>query len=263
MTSRLSQAAVDKAAEALLEARRSVRVIDGLPADARPRSLEDAYRIQDRLAEKLGRPVGGWFSGGTNPVIQRRLGLDGPYWARLFGDLIRPSPAEVSAGDFPPIVLECEFVFVLARDLPVRETPYTREEVADAAGAVHPAIELVAGHLKDWADQDIHSVIADNGTDGALFYGAGHLPDAFDLSTIAVTLFLNGNRVQTGSGQSVLGHPLNALTWLVNARVARGEGVKAGQFFSTGSATAMQPAGAGDLAVADFGPLGRVELRIT
>ena len=258
----LSDAAVDKAASALLEARRATRVIEGLPLDARPDNIDDAYRIQDRLAEKLGRDVGGWFSGCTNPVIQRRLGLDGPYWARLFDGFIRPSPARVSASDFPPIILECEFAFVLARDIAVRDTPYAREEVTASVGAVHPAIELVAGHLKDWADQDIYSVISDNGTDGALFYGAGHDPKGLDLSEVGVTLLLNGENVQTGSGRDVLGHPLNALTWLVNARIARGEGLKAGQFFSTGSATAMQPAGAGDVAVADFGPLGRFELRI-
>lgn len=253
---------IEKAATALHAARVERRVIDGLPADSRPANLEDAYRIQDRLIDKIGLSIGGYFSGGTNPAIQKRLGLDGPYCARLLDGYIRPSPASVRAADFPPIILECEFVFVLGRDLPALETPYARDEVAAAVETAHPGIELVAGHLKDWADQDIYSIISDNGTDGALFYGPGSPPQAVDCSRIDVTLFVNGTEVQTGHGRNVLGHPLEALTWLVNACIARGEGLTKGQFLSTGSATPMQPVAAGDVAVADFGALGRVELGI-
>lgn len=258
----LSDAAVEKAADALYVARTQGRLIDGLPADARPGTLEEAYRIQDRFIGKLGRHIGGYFSGCTNPVIQERLGLDGPYSARLFDGYIRQSPAIVSASEFPPIILECEFVFVLGQNLPSRQRIYTRDEVASAVGTVHPGIELVAGHLENWPDQDIYSIISDNGTDGALFYGPANAPQKLDCSQIAVALLVNGTKVQTGHGRNVLGDPLNALTWLVNDRIARGDDLKAGQFFSTGSTTPMQPVGKGDAAIADFGPLGRVELSI-
>lgn len=258
----LGEAGIEKAATALHAARRERRVIDGLPADSRPADLNDAYRIQDRLIEKLGLSIGGYFSGGTNPAIQKRLGLDGPYSARLLDEYIRPSPAFVRAKDFPPLVLECEFVFVLGRNLPVRLEPYTRDEVAAAVESVHAGIEMVAGQLKDWADQDIYSIISDNGTDGALFYGPASAPGAVECGQIDVALSVNGANVQTGHGSNVLGHPLDALTWLVNSCIARGEGPKKGQFFSTGSATPMQPVSAGDVAIADFGALGRVELSI-
>ena len=71
------------------------------------------------------------------------------------------------------MVIECEFAFRLAHDLPARDEPYTREEVAAAVGSVHAAIEVVAGHIDDWINQDVWSVIADNGTDGAVIVGDG------------------------------------------------------------------------------------------
>jgi len=260
MSAPLSRDDIERAADALLAARLSNTLIDGLPEGARPANLEEAYRIQDRFIEKLGRPVGGYFAGCTNQAIQARLGIDGPYCARLFEALILPAPARIEAASFPQIVLECEFAFVFARDLESRALPYTVDEVRGAVRSVHPSIELVAGHLKDWTRQNIFSVIADNGTDGALFYGEGRPIGDLDLAAIAVTLSVNGDIRQTGTGADVLGHPLDALTWLVNAQSRRGRRVQAGHMFNTGTATDIEPAGAGDTAIADFGALGRVEL---
>ncbi len=71
------------------------------------------------------------------------------------------------------MVIECEFTFALAADLPARDAPYTRAEAAATVATVHAGIEVVAGHLVDWVRQDVWSVIADNGTDGALVIGDG------------------------------------------------------------------------------------------
>jgi 2-keto-4-pentenoate hydratase len=256
----LSERNVERAANALLAARLSNTMIDALPEGTKPASLEDAYRIQDCFIEKLDRKIGGHFAGCTNPTIQRKLGIAEPYSARLFEALILPSPAIIEAASFPPIVLECEFAFVFDRGLETRPTPYLLDEVRDAVRCVHPAIEIVAGHLKDWTSQDIYSVIADNGTDGALVHGRARTIGDLDLADVTVSLSVNGDVVQTGRGADVLGHPLRALTWLVNDRSRRGECIQAGQMFSTGTVTNMQPVKAGDRAAADFGALGRVDL---
>jgi 2-keto-4-pentenoate hydratase len=167
------------------------------------------------------------------------------------------------AADHPPLVLECEFAFTLARDLPSRTTPYQKDEVEDAIATVHPAIEVVAGHLDDWPNQDVWSVIADNGTDGALIHGAGRADwRDYDLADIAVTLTVNGRQQRAGAGRDVMGDPVAALVWLANARSAAGRGLRAGHIHNTGTATAIYWAAAGDHAVADFGPLGAAWLKI-
>jgi 2-keto-4-pentenoate hydratase len=253
--------AIDQAARILLEARRAGRAIAELPTDCRPATVADGYAVQDRLIELLGEPVGGWFCACTNPEIQHLLGLDGPYWARLLAAALHESPAILPAAGFVSIALECEFAFRLGRDLPPRERPYAPGEVADAVATAHPAIEVVSGHLEDWPNQGIASVIADNGTDGALVHGEG-VADwrGLDLPRITVGLEVNGEKAREGSGANVLGDPLAALTWLANARAKRGEGLKAGHIHNTGTATSIYWARPGDEARADFGPLGEAQV---
>lgn len=257
----LSAEAIDRAAMIFAEARLNGTQVESLPPDLAPRDIAEAYAIQTRLAERLGWEIGGWFCGCTNRAIQMQLGLHEPYCAPLFRRLIHDAPARLSTRDFAPIVLECEFAFVLARDLPARLAPYSHEEVRAAVRSVHPAIEVVAGTLKDWQRQSPFAIIADNGVDGALVLGAGKADwRNHDLARIEVTLVVDGEPAQRGTGADVLGDPFNALVWLANRQAQYGPGLKAGQVHNTGTATRMQPVKTGERAVASFGALGQVEL---
>lgn len=259
----LSERQIDEAARLLARARRERRLLDAIPEACRPESLADAYAIQDRLAHHLGWPVAGWFCACTNPEIQRMLGLDEPYYARLFEGQVKASPAVVDTTAMATIAIECEFGFRLARDLPRRAEAYRPEEVAGALAAVHPTVEVVAGHLKDWPSQGVFSVIADNGTDGALVYGpACETWRDIDLASVPIALTVNGEVRQAGSGANILGNPLEAFVWLANARRRDGDGLKAGHIHNTGTATSIYWATAGDEIAADFGPLGRVHLEL-
>ena len=68
-----------------------------------------------------------------------------------------------------------------------------------------------------------------------------------------------------GRGANALGGPLTALTWLANTLAAdpAGPGLRAGELVTTGVVTGFRLVEAGDSVGADFGDLGRVELRIT
>ena len=263
-TRHLSADAVERAARALLDARRSGALLPGLPEDLRPRGLADAYAIHDLLFALLGEPAAGWFLGCTNPEIQRQLGLPGPYRARLLASTVhegRPALA-LDPARFPSITLEVEFAFRLARDLPARDAPYAAAEVAGAVAAVHPAIEVVTSHFEDWTRQPIWSLIADNGTDGALVLGPGREDwRDLDLPAVRATLEVNGILLRDGAGAAVLGDPLAALTWLANDLARAGESLRAGQIINPGTCTAMVPARPGDRAVARFEGLGAAEVR--
>ena len=80
------------------------------------------------------------------------------------------------------------------------------------------------------------------------------------LAKQAVTVTVNGKLLREGNGSNVLGHPLNALEWLVNNLSARGLGLKAGQFITTGVTTEVYMAERGDRIKAGFGPVGSVDL---
>ena len=255
---------IDAAARLLVSTRHENAMVEAIPENCRPQSLEDAYAIQDRMADLLEWRTGGWFCACTNREIQSMLGLAEPYYARLFADYILDSPARLDPDAFPPMVLECEFGFRLGRDLPSRDTPYSRDEVEDAIATVHPTIEVVAGHLRNWPEQDVYSVIADNGTDGALIVGAGTRAwRGHDLVHTEVTLEINGRVERHGAGANVLGDPMAAFVWLANARSRAGGGLKAGDIHNTGTATPIYWVTPGDSAVAGFGSLGEVSLVIS
>ena len=255
---------IDAAAQLLKKARLEKSVIENIPLEIRPQNLKEAYRVQDRLIEILGLETSGWFCACTNKRIQQILKLDEPYYARLLKSYVFEEPVTLKSEDYPPIVIECEFGFRLGSDLPKRPTPYEREEVEDAICDVHPTIEVVAGHLIDWPNQDVWSVIADNGTDGALIYGVGcKLWRELDLVESQVSLTVNGKCERTGYGANVLGDPLDALVWLANARSRDGDGLRAGDIHNTGTATDIYWASSGDQIVAEFQGLGKVSLRIS
>lgn len=263
MMTSLSPAAIDQAASFFAKARIERGVVDGLPPHLAPANITEAYAIQAKLAEKLGWAIGGWFCGCTNRAIQEQLGLAEPYCAPLFRHLIYRAPAVLDSTDFAPIVLECEFSFILARDLPARPLPYELGDVQAAIATLHPSIEVVAGTLKNWRQQPPFTIIADNGVDGALVLGDGNADwRDHDLARMPVELIVDGDPVQKGYGANVLGNPLNALLWLANEQRKRGIGLKAGDVYNTGTATLMQPMKAGQHAVASFGPLGKAELRL-
>jgi 2-keto-4-pentenoate hydratase len=256
--------AVDRAAAILETARHEVRRIASLPDDVRPRSLADAYAIADRLAERLGWPLAGWYCGCTNVTLQRRLGLGEPVYGRLFAPLVHRSPAVLSQAALTPVVLECEFGFRLSRDLPRRSAPYTQGEVSEAIATVHPCIEVVAGHLEDWIANYAFDGVADNAVDGGLVVGIG-VPFHTDLNlrNVPVRLKIDGALAREGVGADVLGDPVAALTWLANARSRDGDGLRAGDLHNTGTATDIAPFAAGSVAEADFGPIGKAELALT
>jgi len=254
---------IDAAAQLLAEARVKNELVEEIPETIRPQTLAEAYAIQEKLVDLLGMKVGGWFGACTNTVIQEMLGLPEPYYARLLEPYILKSDSVLKSSDFPPMVLECEFGFRLKQDLPPRNSAYSRSEVEFAVASVHPTIEVVAGHLKNWPEQDVFSVIADNGTDGALIYGEGvnnwqHL----DLKHCEVSLSVNNQVVRTGSGENVLGDPVEALVWLANARARDGDGLKSGDIHNTGTATDIIWVNAGDVATATFSDLGSATLVI-
>ena len=83
-----------------------------------------------------------------------------------------------------------------------------------------------------------------------------------DLSSHAVKLFKNDKQVAEGYGANVLDGPLSVLEWTANHLSLLGQSIKAGEVVTTGTCTGVTPVRPGDMAIADFGNLGQVELQI-
>lgn len=257
------------AAHLLAQARIQHQRLPELPKAIRPKTPSEAYDVQDGLIDELlahyGGSVIGYKIACTNVTAQRQLHVDAPFFGRLLSAFFHESSggrsASVETGQFFMRVVEAEFAFEIARDLPPSAAPRSPEEIAGAVKGVIPGIEIVDSRFDEWTTIGAPSLIADNACNAAWIKGS-LLADwrRIDLAKQAVTVAVNGKVLRQGSGANVLGHPLNALEWLVNNLSARGLGLKAGQYVTTGVTTEVYMAERGDRVTADFGPVGSVDL---
>jgi 2-keto-4-pentenoate hydratase len=255
---------IQTGARLLAEARFNLRRLALLPVNVRPQTSDQAYACQDALSalmlERYGGHAIGYKIACTNKIAQDLLHT-GPFHGRMFSALCFENGARIKADGFFMRVMEAEFAFRMARDLPSRAERFTRDEVAGAVEGVLPGIEIVDSRFNEWTTVGAESLIADNACHGA--WVKGKLVTDWsdrDLAAQEVQLSVNGKLVQTGNGAAVLGHPLNALLWLANALRSRGEALKAGQFITTGVTTDIYLAQPGDRVQADFGQIGTVEV---
>ncbi|MDP6873531.1 MAG: fumarylacetoacetate hydrolase family protein [Alphaproteobacteria bacterium] len=262
----MEQSAAAEAAEILAQARRSGQTIDGLPEHLQPQSLDDAYQIQGTLIpliEELsnGRRAG-YKGGATNEAALKNFGLDAPFIGVLISSYMLNSGDTIPDAACKAKLLEPEFAFRMADDLPAAAAPYDPDGVLAAVGSVMTSIEVVDLRYTGGLAAGGLQVIADNAAAGFWLAGTEYTDlDAIDFEDWPVTLHINGELVAEGNSGNVMDSPLNSLTWLANSLCLRGGGLKAGDIVTAGSCTVPTPAQAGDEAVADFGSLGKVSVR--
>jgi len=228
-------------------------------------TVDGAYAVQREIAALAGLARAGWKVGATSAAAQTLLATQAPATAPLFAEHCHVSPATVSVFAGQDASVESEFAFRFARDLPPREAPYGRAEVVAAVGALMPAIEVVGCHFEGgFRDMGAARLIADMVANTAWVKGEERADwRGLDVKAHPVRLFRDGRPVAEGVGANALGDPLYVLQWTANHLSQQGDGIRAGEVVSTGTCTGVTPVTAGETMVADFGDLGRVEVRIT
>lgn len=242
---------INRAANLLVQARRSGTLLAGLPADAMPANVADAHAIQDAVTVALARPVGA-FKAMTPANGDANRGL-------IYAETIRPSPARVPSAEVPQCGVEGEVAFVFRRDLPARGTPYTRDEVAASVDAC-AAIELVTSRYRDSDKASALEKLADCISNGG-FVHAAPLAEwrGLELGKLKVTLTVNGETVLEQVGGHPTGDPLGVAVGLVNM-MREQNGVRAGQFVTCGSCTGLRYLKPGDACGVRFEGLGAAEV---
>jgi len=258
----MDRARIESAAAILATARREGRLLEPLPASCRPRSLAEGYAVQHTFRESWPDRVAGWKIGATSPVTMERFGVNEPLYGPFFARDIHTSPATPGAGNLRHLAIETEFAYRLGADLPVRATPYTREEIVAAVDALVPAFEIIAPRFARIPFDDVASVAADCTLNGAMVLGTS-ITDwrGIDVPRHPVQLRIDGMITGDGTGAECLGDPRNVLDWVVEKLRADGIGLEKGQILSTGTCTGIVPFAPGQTIVGDFGSLGQVEVR--
>jgi 2-keto-4-pentenoate hydratase len=237
----------------LLDARRTNSPIDDLPAALQPVTLDEAYFVQGRLAIAYGA-IGGWKVGA--PTAEAT-----PMFAPMPLAWIASNDARLE-GRHRFRGLEAEIAFQMGKDLPPRDKAYLRDEVIDAIGSCHPAIEVIESGLTDPLTATKLSMIADLQMHGGFVYGAAVVDwKRIDFSKEHVTIAVDGMVRADRTGSNTSGDLMRLLPWLANEGAARTGGLKAGQWVTTGSWTGMTQAIAGSEADVNFSTAGEVHLQ--
>jgi 2-keto-4-pentenoate hydratase len=253
---------VRQAAAELLDMRARRRVVPDLPSELRPESLSDAYAIQQRVVDGLVAQSGGRCIGFkvacTNKIAQIALQIDRPVFGRLMSHTTSPSGTTLPADQFTHRVVEAEFAFRIGDDVEAVGGGHSPATIAEYIDALIPAIEIVDYRFESWTVGALR-VAADNAIHGWWIRGEP-VTDwrDHDLAASAVSVSRQHELVTTGSGAAVLGHPLNVMAWLADELPRFGLRLRRGDVVTTGVATDVFEADAGDSCVADFGPFGTV-----
>jgi 2-keto-4-pentenoate hydratase len=260
--------AFKRAARHLFEAHERRERFVPLPAELAPRTEEEAYAIQDAFvalrAQQLGAIVG-YKVALTSEEMRRFVGVERPQGGAMLESTIRRTPASVRAADYGRLLVEFEIAVEMAEDLPAADAPFSRERVAQAVGAVMPALELADDRNADYAELRKHpfELIADNAwNEGAVLGYPVKQWQGIDLGAARGVATINGQAVGEGRGADALGHPFNAVAWLADHLAAHGRGLLRSDVVITGSLVRTKYPKAGDFIRFSVEGLGEVELRV-
>lgn len=249
-------------ANSIADARKRGEQIE-IPAQEMPLSRNDAMDIQRLAFERFGSPSVGWKVGATNEGVQKNFGIDSPFYGQIAESGVLHSGAVMEK---TPCVgaMEPEYAFRMKRDFPAGGEEVTETNAAEAVESVHIAIEMIGRCVgnTEWANGV--GVTMDFGGNAALVVG-----DAItnwqdrDLTNTEVEAMVDGEIVQTGNGEPVMGAPIKSLMWMAQQLVDQGGSLKAGEWVSTGTCTPPVPAEAGKTLSAKFGDFGTVSVSFT
>jgi 2-keto-4-pentenoate hydratase len=256
------------AARNLLDAHERRQRFAPLPPDLAPRSIEEAYAIQDDFvalrAEARGA-IAGHKIALSSAEMQRFVGVKEPQAGVMLESTLHATPARVRAADYVHLIIEFEIAVRMASDLPAADAPYSRAKVAACVGAVMPAIEIADDRNADYSELARHplELIADNGwNEGAVLGTPIEDWKGLDLGALCGVATINGKVVGEGIGAAALGHPLDAVAWIANQLASRGRALVFRDVVITGSIITTKTVQPGDLVRFEVDRLGAVELRV-
>lgn len=250
----------DALVDGFLAARRERRPL-APPSETGVLSVEEAYRVQDRLREALvarGERVIGWKAGFTTKPVQAQFGVSEPASAFLLASDVFATGAGVPHARFVSLAVEAEVALLLRDDLAgPGVTPLAALRAVEGA---LPALELV--DFRYTGKPGAADIIADGIYANAVVLGATVTPVRdLDLALEGLVSEWNGAITSTNTAAEVMGTPINALAWIANHLGARGLGLHAGDIVMTGAVSNIIRAKAGDSVRARYTRLGSVSAR--
>jgi 2-keto-4-pentenoate hydratase len=199
------------------------------------------------LQVQLGAPVG-YKAGLTNPAVQKRFNADAPVWGVLYAPMLLPEGVPVEAGFGARPLFEADLL-VRVRDASINQARSV-EDVVGAIDQVLPFIELPDLVVQAPPQLNGAAIAAINvgarlGVVGTPIAVPATRAERFKLMDglrdMVVVVRGDGAELDRGKGSDVLGHPLEAVVWLVRDLARSGAALKKGDLISLGSFSKLLP----------------------
>jgi 2-keto-4-pentenoate hydratase len=231
-----------------------LRVVD----DARVRRGLTAQLKRWRTLQAQGAGRAGWKLGMHLPALQQPLQIDGPVLGFLTRDAcISPGTTHSLAGS-TMVGVEPEVAIHLSEDIALGAT---RAQARKAVTGLGPALEIVD---VDGPRDDLEWMLSHNLFQRAVVFGElGASRWEGSVDGVTVQAHLNGTDAGCADAAVVLGDLVDTVRFVAGLLGAFGETLRAGDRIITGSLTAPVWVKPGDYVTADFGPLGRVDIRFS
>ncbi|MBP2351409.1 2-keto-4-pentenoate hydratase [Kribbella aluminosa] len=223
-----------------------------------------AYAVQQQVVALRiagGAKVVGRKIGLTSAAVQAQLGVAQPDFGVLFDDMAYADGDTIPFDRVLQPRVEAEVAFMLKADLGFGDL--SMSQVRAAVEYAVAALEICGSRVQNW-DISFGDTVADNASAGAFVLGnQPRTLDAFDPSTVSMTMTVTGQDLSTGSGSACMGDPLLALQWLARQARDLGAPLRAGQIILSGALGPMRSVAPGAEANATISGLGDVSVRFS
>lgn len=226
-------------------------------------TLEDGYRVQERLVDRMFGTdgIGGFKAAGISRNARDRNKIDGP----LTG--VIPASGVLDADDNIVIDLsedsnrhvETEMGYIIST--PISKPLPDVEALRECVEHVAPIIEVPGNPTENKVPGTQADLLAWNINGKELIVGPRHDPAEIDMDAVEITLTRNGAVINTAKSDEAAGGQWETLLKTVNDVVRRGYTVEAGHVITNGALGTIVKAEPGHYR-AEFGVLGVIEFDV-
>jgi len=223
-------------------------------------SLDDGYKIQAASLSKRytrGEKLTGIKLGFTSKAKMEQMGVHDMIWGRLTDAMEIQPNQELKRNRFIHPRAEPEIAYLLRHTI---EHPINIADVSDLLEGVAPAIEIIDSRYKNFKFS-LEDVVADNCSSAAYVLGKWESPHR-DTADINIKFLLNGQLVESGNSNAILGNPLQSVVEAARLAHQYGEVLKAGMIILAGAATPAVVMDSGDHVEAQFENFGNISFHV-
>ncbi len=223
-------------------------------------SLSDAYDIQkasiDRRYDRGENPTG-LKLGFTSRAKMEQMGVHDLIWGRLTDKMAIENGGNLTLSEYVHPRAEPEIAFLLKDDI---AGLITLDNATDHISGVAAAIEIIDSRYENFKFS-LEDVVADNCSSSAYILGDWHEATT-NVADLHIELKVNGEVIQSGNSNAILGNPLESLVEAVRLANENNVSLKKGMIILAGAATPAVFLKNDDQVEVNVADLGTVRLNV-